>query len=126
MLLAGHGTGHPVDALYCLLAGILKNQHRNVYLASIEGALGLDDILPLLKESGAERVPIMPFMLVAGGHAEKDLFGANEESWKSILREGYAVLSHNQGSGDSLEIVSLFMGAHKKRFGEDGRAIEIL
>lgn len=114
VLLAGHGTGHPADALYCQLAGILKNQHRNVYLASIEGALGLDDILPLLKESGAERVLLMPFMLVAGGHAEKDLFGADEESWKSILeREGYAVLSYNQGLGDSLEIVSLFMGRTK-------------
>lgn len=114
VLLAGHGTSHPADALYRLLAGILKNQHRNVYLTSIEGALGLDDILPLLKESGAERVLIMPFMLVAGGHAEKDLFGANEESWKSILeREGYAVLSYNQGLGDSLEIVSLFMGRTK-------------
>ena len=74
----------------------------------------MDDILPLLKESGAERVLLMPFMLVAGGHAEKDLFGANEESWKSILeREGYAVLSYNQGLGDSLEIVSLFMGRTK-------------
>ena len=110
VLLAGHGTGHPADALYCLLAGILKNQHRNVYLASIEGALGLDDILPDLRESGAERVLLMPFMLVAGGHAEKDLFGEDPQSWKSILeREGYAVLSHNQGLGDSLEMVSLFL-----------------
>lgn len=110
VLLAGHGTGHPADALYCLLAGILKNQHRNVYLASIEGALGLDDILPDLRESGAESILLMPFMLVAGGHAEKDLFGADPQSWKSILeREGYAVRSYNQGLGDSLEIVSLFL-----------------
>ncbi len=110
VLLAGHGTGHPADALYCLMAGILKKEHRNVYLASIEGALGLEDILPDLRESGAERVLLMPFMLVAGGHAGKDLFGEDPQSWKSILeREGYAVLSHNQGLGDSLEIVSLFL-----------------
>ena len=110
VLLAGHGTGHPADALYCLLAGILKKEHRNVFLASIEGALGLDEILPHLRESGAERVLLMPFMLVAGGHAEKDLFGADPQSWKSILeREGYAVLSHNQGLGDSWEMVSLFL-----------------
>lgn len=110
VLLAGHGTGHPADALYCLLAGILKSQHRNVYLASIEGALGLEDILPDLRESGAESILLMPFMLVAGGHAEKDLFGADPQSWKSILeREGYAVRSYNQGLGDSLEIVSLFL-----------------
>jgi len=47
---------------------------------------------------------------VAGGHAGKDLFGEDPQSWKSILeREGYAVLSHNQGLGDSLEIVYLFL-----------------
>ena len=110
VLLAGHGTGHPADALYCQLAGVLKKQHRNVFFASIEGALSLDDILPLLKESGAERVLPMPFMLVAGGHAEKDLFGADPQSWKSILeREGYSVLPHNRGLGDSPEIISLFL-----------------
>ncbi len=110
VLLAGHGTGHPADALYCLLAGILKKEHRNVYFASIEGALGFEDILPDLRERGVERVLVMPFMLVAGGHVEKDLFGADEVSWKSILeREGYAVLSYNRGLGDSSEIVSLFL-----------------
>ena len=114
VLLAGHGTGHPADALYCLLAGILKKENRNVYLASIEGALGLEDILPDLRERGAERVLVMPFMLVAGGHAEKNLFGADPQSWKSILeRESYAVLSHNQGLGDSSEIISLFLGRTK-------------
>ena len=115
VLLAGHGTGHPADALYCQLAGIMNKQHRNVYLASIEGALSLDDILSLLKESGAERVLLMPFMLVAGGHAEKDLFGADPQSWKSILeREGYSVLSHNRGLGDSPEIISLFLERTKR------------
>ena len=110
ILLAGHGTGHPADSLYCLLAGILKKEHRDVYLASIEGALGLDDILPHLRESGADRVLLMPFMLAAGGHAEKDLFGRDEQSWKRILeREGYAVLPYNQGLGDSPEIISLFL-----------------
>lgn len=110
VLLAGHGTDHPADALYSLLAGMLKKEHRNVFLASIEGALGLEDILPDLRECGAERVLLMPFMLVAGGHAEKDIFGTDPQSWKSILEiQGYAVLSHNQGLGDYPEIVSLFL-----------------
>jgi len=110
VLLAGHGTNHPADALYCLLASILDKQYRNVFLASIEGAFGLEDLLPALKERGAERILLMPFMLVAGGHAEKDLFGVDPLSWKSILeREGYQVSSHNQGMGESSEVISLFL-----------------
>jgi len=110
VLLAGHGTNHPADALYCLLASILDKQYRNVFLASIEGAFGLEDLLPALKERGAERILLMPFMLVAGGHAEKDLFGVDPQSWKSILeREGYQVSSHNQGMGESSEVISLFL-----------------
>ena len=87
VLLAGHGTGHPADALYCLLAGILKNQHRNVYLTSIEGALGLDDIMPHLRESGAERVLIMPFMLVAGGMRKRISSGRMRSPGRASLRE---------------------------------------
>jgi len=110
VLLAGHGTGHPSDALYSLLAGILKKKHRNVFLAGIEGSVGLEELLPDLKESGAERVRLMPFLLVAGGHAEKDLFGPDPRSWKSILeREGYSVLCHHRGLGESPEVLSIFM-----------------
>ena len=110
VLLAGHGTGHPSDALYSLLASILEKEHRNVFLGSIEGAFGLEELLPDLKESGAERVLLMPFLLVAGGHAENDLFAGDEKSWKSILeREGYAVLSHYRGLGESAEILSIFL-----------------
>lgn len=111
VLLAGHGTGHPSDALYSLLADILKKEHRNVFLAGIEGSTGLEQMLPDLKESGAERVLLMPFLLVAGGHAEKDLFGPGPRSWKSILeREGYSVLCYNRGLGESPEVLSIFMG----------------
>ena len=112
MLLAGHGTGHPSDALYSLLASILEKEHRNVFLGSIEGAFGLEELLPDLKDSGAERVLLMPFLLVAGGgsHAENDLFAGDEKSWKSILeREGYAVLCHHRGLGESAEIWSIFL-----------------
>jgi len=110
VLLAGHGTDHPADALYCLLASILDKQYRNLFLASIEGAFGLEDLLPDLNERGAERILLMPFMLVAGGHAEKDLFGADPHSWKGILeREGYEVSIHNQGLGESSEVISLFL-----------------
>lgn len=109
VLLVGHGTGHPADALYCNLGRILEKEHRNVFLGSIEGSFGLEELLPDLKKCGARKVLLMPFLLVAGGHAEKDIFGTNPQSWKSILeRGGYAVRSCSRGLGESAEIVSIF------------------
>ena len=34
VLLVGHGTGHPADALYSLMAGVLKADHGNVFLGT--------------------------------------------------------------------------------------------
>jgi len=110
VLLVGHGTGHPADALYSLMAQVLKREHRNVFLGTIEGFSGLAKLLPELKGSGARVVRLMPFLLVAGGHAKNDIFGQSPESWKSTLeREGYAVVADLRGLGERAEIVSLFL-----------------
>ena len=37
VLLVGHGTGHPADSLYSLMAQVLKRDHLNVFLGTMEG-----------------------------------------------------------------------------------------
>jgi len=110
VLLVGHGTGHPADALYSLMSMVLKKGHKNVFLGTMEGFAGLDEILPELKGSGVKIVRLLPFLLVAGGHAENDIFGEGPLSWKSTLeREGYEVVVDRRGLGERREIVSLFL-----------------
>jgi len=110
VLLVGHGTGHPADALYSLMARVLKIDHQNVFLGTIEGFSGLSDLLPELKRCGARVVRLLPFLLVAGGHAENDIFGQSHSSWKSALEiEGYEVVADLRGLGERAEIVSLFL-----------------
>ena len=84
----GHGTGHPADALYSLMSMVLKKEHKNVFLGTMEGFSGLAELLPELKGSGARVVRLLPFLLVAGGHAENDIFGQSPASWKSTLEKG--------------------------------------
>jgi len=49
-------------------------------------------------------------LLVAGGHAENDIFGQSHSSWKSALEiEGYEVVADLRGLGERAEIVSLFL-----------------
>ena len=110
VLLVGHGTGHPADALYSLMSMVLKKGHKNVFLGTMEGFTSLAELLPELKCSGVKIVRLLPFLLVAGGHAENDIFGQSPLSWKSTLeREGYEVVVDRHGLGERREIVSLFL-----------------
>ena len=114
VLLVGHGTGHPADALYSLMNQVLKIEHKNVFLGTMEGFLGLEKLLPELRGSGARVVRLVPFLLVAGGHAENDIVGQSPRSWKSILEsEGFDVVADLRGLGEREEIVSLFL-AHTR------------
>ena len=122
VLLAGHGTGHPADALYSLMARVLEKDHSNVFLGTIEGFPGLSEMVAELKSLGTRKVRLLPFLLVAGGHAENDIAGAAPESWKSTLeREGFEVEVQLRGLGETEGIVSILIGAYQKRPVEDGR-----
>lgn len=110
VLLVGHGTGHPADALYSLMAQVLKIEHKNVFLGTIEGFFGIEKLLPELKGCGASVVRLLPFLLVAGGHARNDIAGGSPKSWKSILEgKGYDVIADLRCLGERREIVSLFL-----------------
>jgi sirohydrochlorin cobaltochelatase len=115
ILLVGHGTGHPADALYSLMARVLEKDHGNVLLGTLEGFPGLSEMVAELKGSGARKVTLLPFLLVAGGHAEKDIAGAGPESWKSTLeREGFEVYARLWGLGEMEGIVSIFLEHTRK------------
>ena len=113
LLLMGHGTEHAADATYLRLRGKLP---EGVFLACVEGAHSLEEILPELEALPDKRVTLMPLMLVAGDHAHNDLAGADEGSWKSILTaRGFDMRARLQGLG-ALEAV-------QQRFVEKARRI---
>ena len=110
VVLVGHGTGHPADSLYSLMAGMLRKDHRNVFLGTLEGFPGISDVISELKASGAKKVKLLPFLLVWGGHATKDLAGRSPGSWKSLLEQnGFEVDALNEPLGEQEEIVSIFL-----------------
>ncbi|HUI39472.1 MAG TPA: sirohydrochlorin cobaltochelatase [Methanothrix sp.] len=115
VMLVGHGTGHAADSLYSLMAQVLQKDHRNVFLGTIEGFQGPEDLAARLKGCGAKRVQLWPFLLVAGGHAVREIAGDDPSSWKSILeREGFEVQVHLQGLAENGEIVAIFL-EHTRR-----------
>lgn len=102
LLAMGHGTDHIADATYVRIREKLSG---SVFLACVEGAHTLETVLPELERLRSRRIVLMPLMLVAGDHAQNDLAGDEEDSWKSILRaRGFDVRVRMQGLG-ALEAV---------------------
>jgi sirohydrochlorin cobaltochelatase len=115
VVLVGHGTGHPADSLYSLMAQVLQKDHRNVFLGTLEGFQGQEEMAARLRACGAKRVQLWPFLLVAGGHAVHEIAGNDPASWKSTLeRDGLEVQVHLQGLAENEEIVAIFL-EHTRR-----------
>jgi sirohydrochlorin cobaltochelatase len=110
IVLVGHGTGHPADSLYSLMGSILRKDHHNVFLGTLDGFPGILDVISELKASGAKKVKLMPFLLVWGGHATNDLAGRGPSSLKSLLEQkGFEVDVQLQPLGEQEEIVSIYL-----------------
>ena len=55
----------------------------------------------LIKASGAKKVVLLPLMIVAGDHANNDMAGDEEDSWKSAFKaEGFEVECVIKGLGE--------------------------
>lgn len=84
----GHGSDHATDISYKKLEDVIrKNGYENVFIATVEGSLGIDDVVRKLKEKSIKKVVLKPFMLVAGVHALEDMASDEEGSWKTILEK---------------------------------------
>lgn len=87
VVLMGHGTHHPANAVYEALMYRLQRRAPNVFMGTVEGSPTLDDIKEMLLERGVKKAWLMPFMSVAGDHAVNDLAGDEADSWKRVLTE---------------------------------------
>lgn len=111
VVLMGHGTEHFADFCYSIFQNtIYRNNIKNVYIASVEGMLTIENIIPILKEKEIEKVTLMPFMLVCGDHGLNDMAGDSKDSWKSILeREGFSVDTYLHGLGENEAIQDIYI-----------------
>ena len=86
VLVMAHGTPHPSNAYYAVMQDRLNELgFNNVYIFSVEGWPHLETVMPQLKAKGIKNVTLMPLMMVAGDHANNDMAGDDEDSWKSMF-----------------------------------------
>lgn len=111
LVLMGHGTAHYANATYPALDYTFKQQgFSNIFVGTVEGYPELDDVISLVQNEKLSKIILLPFMLVAGDHAQNDMAGSKEDSWKSrFLKEGYKVETIIKGLGEMKEIRDIYI-----------------
>ena len=111
VLIMAHGTPDPSNAYYSVIQDRIHTLGmKNVFIYTVEGTPNLEQVIPQLKLHGIKHVTLMPFMMVAGDHANNDMAGAEPDSHKSILeKEGFKVDTYIHGLGENPNIRNLFV-----------------
>ena len=83
----GHGTSHTAKVSYSQMATQMeKLGYDNVFIGTVEGEpeeTACENVINDVKEAGYTKVILRPLMVVAGDHANNDMAGDDEDSWKS-------------------------------------------
>ncbi len=116
LVLMGHGTEHYADAVYAALDYQFKDLgHSNIFMGTVEGYPTLESVMRLVQKAGYRHVVLAPFMIVAGDHANNDLAGDEEDSWKSVFEAaGFSVRCVLKGLGEYADIRKLLLSHAEK------------
>ena len=85
----GHGTSHTAKVSYSQMQTQMQVLgYDNVFIGTVEGEpeeTSCEAIIEAVKNAGYKKVILRPLMVVAGDHANNDMAGEDEDSWKSLF-----------------------------------------
>ena len=108
----GHGTEADSNQIYSQMQETATEKGlENYYIGTVEAEPTLEDVMAALKEKGSyKKVVLEPLMVVAGDHANNDMAGDDEDSWKNMLEaEGYEVTCRLTGLGEMADIRRIYV-----------------
>lgn len=112
----GHGTSHTAKVTYSQMQTQMNELgYKNAFIGTVEGEpeeTSCDAVIEAVKEAGYKKVVLRPLMVVAGDHANNDMAGAEEDSWKSMFEASGAfenVDTQITGLGSLPEVQQLFV-----------------
>ena len=83
----GHGTSHTANVTYDQMQTQMNDLgYDNVFIGTVEGEpedTACEAVIEKLKNAGYKKVILRPLMVVAGDHANNDMAGDDDDSWKS-------------------------------------------
>ena len=119
-VLMGHGTAHVAKVTYSQMQTQMdKLGYDNVFIGTVEGEpeeTSCEAVIEAVKAAGYKNVILRPLMVVAGDHANNDMAGGEEDSWKSTFEAdgGFdSVTAQIAGLGSIPAVQELYV-AHTK------------
>ena len=106
VVLVGHGTHDSGNSAYPAMDYTAKSLGYNFQVGTIEGFPTFENVVANLKGKGTKKVILMPFMFVAGDHANNDI----AVDWKEALeKEGFVVENKMVSLGMMKDIRKMFI-----------------
>ena len=125
----GHGTSHTAKVSYSQMATQMSELgYENVFIGTVEGEpeeTACEAVIEAVKEAGYTKVVLRPLMVVAGDHANNDMAGDDEDSWKSMFNASGAFESVDcqiEGLGGIEAIQQIYVDHTKAAIEELGDA----
>lgn len=107
----GHGTEAESKEVYSKMQETLTaDGYENYYVGTVEASPTLEEVLALVQEGDYTRVVLEPLMVVAGDHANNDMAGDEEGTWKKTFEDaGYEVETVLDGLGSMESIQNAYV-----------------
>lgn len=85
----GHGTSHTAKVSYSQMQTQMETLgYDNVFIGTVEGEpeeTACEAVIDSVSAAGYTKVVLRPLMVVAGDHANNDMAGDDDDSWKSMF-----------------------------------------
>ena len=113
-VLLGHGTAHVARVSYSQMSTQMQQLgYENVFIGTVEGEpeeTACESVIEEVRAAGYTTVILRPLMVVAGDHANNDMAGSDDDSWKPMFEDaGFTVDCQIAGLGGIADIQALYI-----------------
>ncbi|MGB9499005.1 MAG: sirohydrochlorin cobaltochelatase [Dissulfuribacterales bacterium] len=108
----GHGNEYYSTGAYIEFQQVLRTMYpgTTIFVGTVEGYPSLDNVVSGLTHMGTQKVLLKPFMIVAGDHANNDMAGDEDDSWKMAIKsKGIKVITVIHGIGENSDIAKIYV-----------------
>lgn len=108
----GHGNAFYSTGVYIEFQQALRKMYpaTPIFMGTVEGFPSLADVVRGLTQANIKKVVLKPFMIVAGDHANNDMAGDEDDSWKMVIRsKGIRVVPVLKGLGENNAIAGIYV-----------------
>ena len=113
-VLLGHGTAHVARVSYSQMSTQMQQLgYENIFIGTVEGEpeeTACESVIEEVRAAGYTTVILRPLMVVAGDHANNDMAGSDDDSWKPMFEDaGFTVDCQIAGLGGIADIQALYI-----------------